>query len=48
MVIDSLVIEPDEGVFTITWRASFALPKGMFEHQYSVVRLLEPWEDAPR
>jgi hypothetical protein len=48
MVIDSLVIEPDEGVFTLTWRASFALPRGMFEHEYSVVRTLEPWEDEPR
>lgn len=47
MVIDTLVIEPDEGVFTVTWRGSFALPKGMFDHQYSVVRLLEPWEADP-
>lgn len=48
MVLDSVVIEPDEGVFTLTWRASFRLPKGMFEHEYSIVRPLEPWEDAPQ
>ncbi|WP_437675006.1 DUF2169 family type VI secretion system accessory protein [Sorangium sp. So ce131] len=48
MTLDSLLIEPDDGVFTLTWRASFRLPKGMFEHEHSVVRRLEPWEDAPR
>lgn len=48
MVIDALIIEPDEGVFTVIWRASFALPKGMFDHEYSIVRLLESWEEAPR
>jgi hypothetical protein len=48
MVLDTLLLEPEDGVFTLTWRAAFALPKGMFEHQYSVVRLLEPWEETPR
>jgi hypothetical protein len=48
MALDALVIEPDEGVFTVTWRSAFGLPKGMFDHEYSVVRLLEPWEEGPR
>ena len=48
MALDSLLIEPDDGACTLTWRAAFPLPKGMFDHQYSVVRRLEPWEDAPR
>ncbi|MEQ1622112.1 MAG: DUF2169 domain-containing protein [Methylococcales bacterium] len=30
-VIDTLVIEPDEGVFTLCWRASLPLKKNMFE-----------------
>lgn len=48
MVLDSLLIEPDDGAFTLTWRASFPLPKGMFDHEHSTVRALEPWEDSPR
>ncbi|MEW8626037.1 MAG: DUF2169 domain-containing protein [Candidatus Thiodiazotropha sp.] len=30
-VIDTLVIEPDEGIFTLTWRASIPLRKNLFE-----------------
>jgi len=48
MTIDQLLIEPDEGTFTVTWRALFPLSTSMFEHQYSIVRPLEKWEDAPR
>lgn len=47
MALDSLSIEPDEGTFTMTWRAALPLPEGMFEHESSIVRLLEPWEDSP-
>jgi hypothetical protein len=46
--IDSLAIEPEDGTFTVTWRGNFALPRGMFEHLYTVVRPLEPWEEMPR
>jgi len=48
MTLDALTIEPDEGTFTLTWRAAVPLPEGMFEHESSVVRLLEPWEESPR
>ena len=48
MTLDALLIEPEEGTFTMTWRASVPLPEGMFEHESSIVRLLEPWEDSPR
>lgn len=47
MTLDSVLIEPDEGALTMTWRLSVALPDGIFDHEYSVVRLLEPWEDSP-
>ncbi len=47
MTLDALLIEPDEGTFTLTWRAAVVLPDGMFEHEHSIVRLLEPWEDSP-
>ena len=30
-VIDTVVIEPDKGVFSLTWRASLPLKKNMFE-----------------
>ena len=30
-VIDTLVIEPDQGIFTLCWRASLPLKKNMFE-----------------
>ncbi|MEZ4302573.1 MAG: DUF2169 domain-containing protein [Polyangiaceae bacterium] len=48
LTLDSLVIEPDERALTVTWRGTFALPRGMTEHERCVVRPLEPWEDAPR
>lgn len=44
LTLDQVSIEPDEGVVTLTWRAGIALPNGMFEHERSLVRLLEPWE----
>jgi hypothetical protein len=30
-VIDTIVLEPDKGIFTLTWRASIPLRKNMFE-----------------
>lgn len=30
-MIDTVVIEPDKGIFTMTWRASLTLKKNMFE-----------------
>jgi hypothetical protein len=30
-VIDTIVIEPDQGIFTMTWRASVPLKKNIFE-----------------
>lgn len=48
MVLDQLLIEPDDGTFTVTWRASYPLPKGMFDLFRSVVRCLEHWEDDPQ
>ncbi len=47
MKLDCVQIEPDLGVFTMTWRAALPLPNGMFDHETSIVRLLEPWEESP-
>lgn len=30
-VIDTIVLEPDQGRFTLTWRASIPLRKNIFE-----------------
>ncbi|MFO0615812.1 MAG: DUF2169 domain-containing protein [Polyangiaceae bacterium] len=48
MALDSVLIEPEEGAITLTWRATLALPEGTFEHEFSVVRVLAPWEAGPR
>jgi hypothetical protein len=47
MLVDSLLIEPDDAKFTVTWRSALPLPHGMFEHELSIVRVLQPWEDPP-
>ncbi len=35
--LDTLVIEPDQGIFTLTWRASLPLKKNMFEVEFALV-----------
>nr|WP_319490549.1 DUF2169 domain-containing protein [uncultured Desulfobacter sp.] len=35
--LDTLVIEPDRGIFTLTWRASLPLKKNMFEVEFALV-----------
>ncbi len=47
MVLDGLLIEPDDAAVTLIWRATVSVQRLMHLHEYSVVRELEPWEDAP-
>ena len=35
--LDTLVIEPDKGIFTLTWRASLSLKKNMFEVAFALI-----------
>ena len=35
--LDTLVIEPDRGIFTLTWRASLPLKKNMFEVEFALI-----------
>ncbi|SJM93104.1 DUF2169 family type VI secretion system accessory protein [Crenothrix polyspora] len=41
-VIDTLVIEPDKGTFSLTWRASLPLKKNMFEIPQVLVGKMSP------
>jgi len=43
-VIDTIVIEPDKGIFTMTWRASLPLKRNMFEiPQVLVGKMSKAW-----
>jgi hypothetical protein len=44
MVLDALVLEPDDGAFTLVWRASARVGKQPLALETVVVRVLEPWE----
>lgn len=48
MNLDALLLEPDEGSFTLTWRVAIPLNGNPFDHPYTQVRLMEPWEERPR
>lgn len=47
MALDALLFEPDAGTLTLTWRCAVPAPRGLLEHESTVVRELEPWEEAP-
>ncbi|MDB4989711.1 MAG: hypothetical protein JWN04_4889 [Myxococcaceae bacterium] len=46
MILDGLLLEPDEGHFTMTFRASHKMGKGMADLESMVVRSLESWEES--
>ncbi|MCP3169951.1 DUF2169 family type VI secretion system accessory protein [Myxococcus qinghaiensis] len=47
MVLDTVLVEPDEGRLVLTWRATFPAHRQLATHKVSTVRLLLPGEDAP-
>jgi hypothetical protein len=47
MTLDTVTLEPDERRVVLTWRATFPMHRELTQHRRSVVRVLEPWEDAP-
>jgi hypothetical protein len=47
MVLDGLLIEPDQGAVTLYWRAAVPIQRELHLHQHSVVRQLEDWEAIP-
>lgn len=45
MLLDGLLIEPDERAVTLIWRATVPVERAMQYHRFSVARELEPWEN---
>jgi hypothetical protein len=43
--LDAVHIEPDDGALTLIWRAMIPAHRELAQHEYSVVRELEPWEE---
>jgi len=47
MVLDTVLLEPEERRLVLTWRAAFPAHRQLATHEVSTVRLLLPGEDAP-
>lgn len=45
MVMDAVQIEPDEGAITLIWRTAIPVHRQLSDHEYTLVRELEPWEN---
>jgi hypothetical protein len=45
LVLDAVHIEPDDSTLTLFWRATIPAHREFAQHEYSVVRELEPWEE---
>lgn len=48
LVLDAVHLEPDEGALTLIWRAAIPMDRELSQHEYSVVREMESWEELPR
>ena len=47
--IDTIVLEPDEGQFTMTWRSALAMERSVFDIKEVIVgRMPETWHRARR
>ncbi|WP_141592377.1 DUF2169 domain-containing protein [Myxococcus sp. AB056] len=46
MMLDTVLLEPEERRVVLTWRATFPAHRELATHEVSSVRLLEPWEDV--
>ncbi|HYO68951.1 MAG TPA: DUF2169 domain-containing protein [Archangium sp.] len=47
MLLDAVLVEPDERLLRLYWRVAFPVEEGLAQHEYTLVRELEPWEEAP-
>lgn len=47
MLLDSVLVAPEERRLVLTWRATFPAHRQLATHQVSTVRFLESGEDAP-
>ena len=48
MTLDALHFTPDEGLFTLIWRGAIPAHRTLPDHEVTIVRELELWEDPPR
>ncbi|WP_239014683.1 DUF2169 domain-containing protein [Archangium violaceum] len=47
MVLDTVLLEPEERRLVLTWRATFPAHRQLALHEVSTVRVLLPGEEAP-
>ncbi|AKQ63148.1 hypothetical protein A176_000060 [Myxococcus hansupus] len=47
MMLDTVLLEPEENRLVLTWRATFPAHRELATHEVTTVRLLEHWEDVP-
>lgn len=43
--LDAVLLEPDERLLRLYWRAAFPAEQTLAQHEFTLVRELEPWED---
>jgi hypothetical protein len=43
--LDAVLLEPDERLLRLYWRAAFPVKRDLAQHEYTFVRALETWED---
>nr|WP_253817395.1 DUF2169 domain-containing protein [Myxococcus xanthus] len=46
MRLDGVLLEPDERLLRLYWRAAFPAEREFAHHEQTLVRELEPWEDG--
>lgn len=46
LVLDAVLLEPDERRLRLFWRTAFPAQGALALHEYTLVRELEPWEEA--
>jgi hypothetical protein len=45
LALDAVLLEPDERALTLIWRAAIPAHRELAQHEYSLVREMEPWEE---
>lgn len=46
MTLDAVTFEPDEKVVSLTWRTAIPAHRALFDHEVTLIRELDPWEEA--
>jgi hypothetical protein len=48
LLLDAVYIEEDERALTLIWRTAVPAHREFSQHEYSIIRELEPWEEVSR